>query len=271
MTEDGEKLQRLLEKVYRERGFDFREYKDTTLTRRLARRLRARGAETYATYAQVLDQDPAEYDRLFSDLTIKVTGFFRDDVAFHALEEVVLPALVSSQGKEIRIWSAGCATGEEPYSIAMLLLEILGEGIERWNVNIWGTDIDEKVLDCAREGWFAPKGVAGVRPDRLGTYFIPERGGFRIRPLLGQLVSFEMHDLVSNPPYHNLDLVVCRNVLIYFAPALQTRVLKHFHSRLKDGGFLLLGKAEAPMGETRALFNCLDIKAKLFRKVGRRK
>lgn len=269
MIESSAELQWLLEKVYQERGSDFREYKATTLTRRLGRRLRARGLKTYVDYARVLDQDPTEYDRLFNDLTIKVTSFFRDEVAFKALEDIVLPALIH-RGTEtqrcLRIWSAACATGQEPYSIAMLLLEILGQDIERWDVTILGTDIDTRVLDGAREGVFTEKAVEGIQPAWLERYFIREGQSLRLRPSLRQLVTFEAHNLVSDPPYLDLDLVVCRNVLIYFASPLQTQVLKGFYKALKDGGFLLLGKAEEPVGETKALFHCIDRKAKLFRK-----
>ena len=269
MSEGYKELQRLLEKVYRERGFDFREYKESTLTRRLGRRLRARGAKTYTNYARVLDQDPTEYDKLFDDLTINVTSFFRDDMAFQALEEVVLPALIHASRithHVLRIWSAGCATGEEPYSLAMLMLEHLGEDIGRWDVTILATDIDAKALARAREGVFGPKDVEGIRPARLKRYFVAESEVFRAQPTLRRLVTFEEHSLVSDPPYHDLDLAVCRNVIIYFTPALQTQVLKDFHEGLKAGGFLLLGKAEVPVGETKGLFQCVDSKAKLYRK-----
>lgn len=266
MAEGFKELQCLLKKIYGERGFDFREYKEGTLTRRLGRRLRAQGVETYADYARVLDHDPAEYDKLFNDLTINVTGFFRDNVAFRALEEVVLPALTSRGVKPLRIWSAGCATGEEPYSIAMLMLERLDGDIHRWNVTILATDIDTKALDRAREGAFAPKAVEGIRPAWRDRYFFPENHGFRVQPALRQLVTFETHNLVGDPPYHDLDLVVCRNVLIYFTSVLQRRVLKGFTRGLKADGFLLLGKPEAPVGETMTLFQCVDRKAKLYRK-----
>ena len=133
-------LQDLLEKIYRERGFDFREYKETTLERRIARRLRARGVDTYAGYEGVLSRDPAEYDRLFDDLTINVTGFFRDDAAFEALAKAALPAVISRNagtGKGIRIWSAGCAPGGEPYSIPIILMELLGSDIALWMLRLW--------------------------------------------------------------------------------------------------------------------------------------
>ena len=299
MTHDGRQLECLLEKIHSEWGFDFRGYKETTLTRRLGRRLRARGAETYSDYACVLDRDPAEYGKLFNDLTINVTSFFRDEVAFKALAEQVLPALIGEHGKAastcrcLQIWSAGCATGQEPYSIAMLLLEMLHPEVEtrhavslrcnvtirapevetrhavslRCNVTIRATDIDAKALQRAQEGVFTAKDVEGIRPAWLGRYFVPDGDGFRVQPVLRQLVTFEAHNLVSDAPYHDLDLVVCRNVLIYFAPALQTRVLRSFHEGLKEGGFLLLGKAEVPAGETERLFHRIDKKAKLYQKM----
>lgn len=268
MPKGPNELKCLLEKIYRERGFDFREYKKTTLTRRLERRLCARWVKTYAEYAAVLDRDPSEYTRLFDDFTIKVTSFFRDKTVFRALEEVVLPALICQEGRDLRIWSAGCATGQEPYSIAMLLLERLGQEISEWNINLLGTDIDTKVLNRARSGWFTRTDVEGLHQVFLERYFLPEGGGFCLKPIFQQLVNFEVHNLVSDRPYHGLDLVVCRNVLIYFNPALQIQVLKSFHEGLKEGGFLLLGKAETPAGEVRHLFQCLDTKAKLFRKAG---
>ena len=268
-TEDRKALERLLGKVYRERGFDFRDYRESTLARRLRRRLSATGARTYADYAQVLDGDPAEYNRLFDDLTINVTSFFRDEAAFRALEEVVLPALIergTEMRRHLRIWSAGCATGEEPYSIAMLLLHRLGRSARYWDICILGTDIDTKALQRAREGVFPPKAVERIPPALVDRYLVAEHGGFRLQPVLRELVAFEVHNLVSDAPYRDMDLVVCRNVLIYFAPALQARVLRALYEGLRPGGFLLLGRAEVPAGSANALFECVSSKAKLFRK-----
>lgn len=267
MSVCDKELEYLLEKIYRERGFDFREYREATVVRRVGRRMRARGAGSYADYARILDANPGEYEKLFNDLTINVTSFFRDEAAFKALEEMALPELTGTGTKNIHIWSAGCATGEELYSIAMLLMEIPGPQISAGAVNILGTDIDAKALQRAREAVFGPKEVEGIRPAWLHRYFVPESSGFRLQETIRQLVTFKIHNLVSDPPpYPDLDLVVCRNVLIYFTPALQTRVLKSFHAGLKDGGFLLLGKAEEPVGETKGLFYCVDKKAKLYRK-----
>jgi chemotaxis methyl-accepting protein methylase len=263
-------LQQLLEKIYCERGFDFREYKETTLKRRIGRRLRARGVDTYAGYEHVLSQDPAEYDRLFNDLTINVTSFFRDVAAFEALERIVLPAVISRNagtGKIIRIWSAACATGEEPYSIAIMLMEILGRDMSLWDITVMATDIDGRVLKHAEDGIFGSGAVKGIRTPWLEKYFLQEKIGFRVQPVLRQSVIFERHDLTVDPPYRNLDLIVCRNVLIYFASPLQTRVFTAFHEGMKDGAFLLLGKAETPGTNTRFMFDCVDKTAKLFTKI----
>lgn len=271
MTKSCKELQHLMEKVYRERGYDFREYRETTLTRRLARRLHATGAKTYTDYARVLDADSNEYSKLFDDLTINVTNFFRDGVAFKVLEEVVFPTMLinrcAQKRKSLQIWSAGCATGQEPYSIAMLLSEIIGQEIKRWDITIMATDIDGRALEYAGIGIFSPEEVKGIRPTWLKKCFLLESRCYRVQPSLRQLVTFKDHNLVSDPPYYDLDLVVCRNVLIYFTPGLQARVLKNFYDGLKEGGFLLLGKAEVPVGETKALFHCLDGKAKLYQKV----
>ena len=266
MTETHEELQHLLEGIYRERGFDFREYRETTLARRLSRRLRARGVRTYAAYGRVLDEDPAEYDKLFDDLTINVSSFFRDDVAFRALEEQVVPALTNNGTKTIRVWSAGCATGEEPYSLAMIFQEALGRELHLWDLQILATDIDAKTLDRAREATFGPKDVETIRPELLNRYFVPVNGSFLVNTSLRESVTFERHDLVTGQPYRDMDLVVCRNVIIYFTPVLQARVLNSFYEGLREGGFLMLGKAEVPTREAKPLFPCLDDKAKIYQK-----
>jgi len=268
MTQGSAGLQRLVQKIYRERGFDFREYNKNTLARRLQRRLHARGVNSYAQYAHILEDDPDEYDKLFNDLTINVTSFFRDEVAFKALEDIVLPTLIRrlNRNKVLRIWSAGCATGEEPYSIAMLVLEQLGKQNQPHNVTILATDIDATALQQAKQGVFVRNQATSIRSAWRRKYFMPQDNNLRVRPALRKLVSFKVHNLVSDDPYKDLDLVVCRNVFIYFSLSLQMRVLKDFYDGLKKGGFLLLGKAEVPTGDGMALFEPVDKKAKLFRK-----
>ncbi|MBM9520908.1 protein-glutamate O-methyltransferase CheR [Desulforhopalus vacuolatus] len=266
-TRSLNELEWLMERVFQKRGFDFREYRRNTLIRRIGRRLKARSSKTYKEYADVLDKDPGEYDKLFNDLTINVTSFFRDQSAFTALEQVVIPALVKKEAKNIRIWSMGCSTGEEPYSIAILLMEFLKQNIKKMDITILATDIDPRALKNAMKGIFSNKAVADIRPSWVEKYFIPAGNNFSVRPELKELITFQTHDMVSDPFYHDFDLVVCRNVLIYFMLPLQIRVLKCIHKELKQGGFLLLGKAEQPAAELNGLFSCVDRNARLYRNI----
>ncbi|MBU0713003.1 protein-glutamate O-methyltransferase CheR [bacterium] len=271
MAENNFDLQRLLEKIYNDRGFDFREYRETTLARRLRRRLFARKVDTYTDYAAILDLNPDEYEKLFNDLTINVSSFFRDAEVFKALEETVLPALVNENSnplRTLRIWCAGCATGQEPYSIAILLHEIPGAEIGRRDITILATDIDNKVLQRAREGVFTEKELQDIRPEYLDRYFVPADTGFSVRPEIRKPVNFERHDLVTDRFHCDMDLIVCRNVLIYFSSALQLRVLQGFHQALQPRGFLLLGKSESLAGRQKELFQALDAKLRLYRKAG---
>lgn len=269
MAKNHKNLDRLLEKVFHERGFDFREYRESTLRRRIGRRLRACGVDTYADYARALDRNPEEYEHLFNDLTINITSFFRDDVAFNALKEEALKELIKRNTRKqraLRFWSAGCATGEESYSIAILLLEMLGSEIKKWDITIIATDIDNRALQRAQDGYFISEEIKSIKPALRRRYFLREAEGFRVKPGLKELLTFRIHNLVSDKPYKEIDLVVCRNVLIYLKPTLQMHVLNSFHDSLKNKGFLLLGKAEIPVGETKELFTCVDRKGKLFRK-----
>ncbi len=272
MADEQTGLRQLLEKIYRQRGFDFREYRKSTLTRRIGRRLRVTGAVSYEQYGRILDRSPQEFNRLFDDLTINVTSFFRDEPAFRALKEVVLPELLNGRGKQkrdIRVWSAGCATGEEPYSVTILLLEFLGSKSKEWKIRVLGTDVDPKAIDKARRGFFARADVEGLGPELLKKHFSQEGERFKVKQGLKRLVTFEEHSLLADPPCAGQDLVLCRNVLIYFTSTLQVRVLKHLYKGVRQGGFLFLGKAEVPVGETRKLFRCVDNKAKLYQKVSR--
>ena len=268
LTENREGLQKLLETIYLDRGLDFREYRESTLTRRIGRRLRATGSESYEEYAGLLTRKPHEYEKLFDDLTINVTRFFRDKPAFTALEAVVFPELIQGTGKEndLRIWSAGCSTGEEAYSVAILLLEFLRVEAMGRRIRILGSDIDPKALDRARDGFFPNDHGERLQTEWRKRYFFEEDGGIRVKPDLKKFVDFEAHNVLEAPPWTDQDLVLCRNLLIYFTPALQVRALKNLHKGLRKGGFLFLGKAEIPVREAGKLFHCVDRKAKLYRK-----
>ena len=265
VVKDEKELLQLMDRIYHERGFDFRGYSKTTLARRIGRRMHACGVNTYSDYARVLDQDPDENDRLFNDITINVTSFFRDKAAFKALERLIVVMLNQRSDKKLRIWSAGCATGEEPFTIAMLLMNLLDRDPSS-RCTIIATDIDNNALEHGREGKFKPHSVHEVPPLWRDRYFIREKDGFRIKPALRDLVSFELHNLVNDPHYGDLDIVVCRNVIIYFNLTVQMQVINKVYRSLRDGGHLLLGRYEMLHKEARKNFSCVDFDARLYRK-----
>jgi two-component system CheB/CheR fusion protein len=240
-----------LEKVYAllrsATGVDFRWYKQPTVRRRVARRMALRKMTSLAKYAQFLKQNPAEWEALAEDLFIHVTGFFRDPESFQALRKQVFPKLRSKRSADdpIRIWVPGCSTGEEAYSIAMLLLENLGADANRARIQMFATDISEPAIERARAGIYSNAAVQGVSPARLKRFFVKADHGYQVNQSVRDLCVFARHDLAKDPPFSRLDLISCRNVLIYMGPVLQKKVLSVFQYSLKPGGFLFLGKSEA--------------------------
>lgn len=270
VNEDQE-LQVLLDKIYRDKGFDFRQYREKSLRRRLERRLHATKAKSYEEYTAILDRDGAEYGRLIDSLTINITQFLRDPEAFDMLAKVVFPEVVffadSHEQKEIRIWSAGCAGGEEPYSIVMLLGEVLARRLRDFHITVYATDIDENSLARAREGKYDAATISKL-PEVLVERHFTYDGQYRIRHKVRQLVEFKQHNLVSDEPFTGLDLVSCRNVVMYFSRDLQEQVFMDFHHGLRQGGFLFLGKAETLSGESARLFHTVDKRWRVYQKDG---
>ena len=241
-------VQALLEQIRQERGVDLGSYKPSFLQRRLAMRLRARGCPDYAAYGQLLRHDPAEYGPLLDALTINLTRFFRDATAFQAIQDKLLPELLRSRSskRRLRVWSAGCAAGEEPYSLAIMLRECPGADLPRWRLEILATDLDNKVLDKARQGLYDPFSFQGLAPHYqpwIDRYFAPGPQRQLAAEVRG-MVTFQKHDLIQGPPPSDLDLILCRNVLIYFDRPQQDRLYPAFHQALRADGFLVLGKAE---------------------------
>ncbi|HKE19951.1 MAG TPA: chemotaxis protein CheB [Kofleriaceae bacterium] len=263
--EQDELLQRVLERVRASSGVDFSEYKTTTIRRRIARRMLLRRSETVSDYLALLEVDSDETGALCRDILIHVTGFFRDKAAYAALEGLVIPKLLEqhADGSSIRIWVPGCSTGEEPYSIAISVLEALGSDAARVPVQIFGTDLSSEMIDRARSGFYRDSAVTAVTPERLERFFVRADGGYRVGKLVRERCVFVRHDLVRDPPFSRLDLISCRNVLIYFGPLLQKRVVPLFHYCLRTGGFLLLGHAESVVGFTE-LFTPADKSSRLF-------
>ena len=251
---------------------DFRSYKTSTVLRRVERRMATNRIATVAEYASHLATHPEEVAALAQALIIKVTEFFRDPEAFQFLRSDVLPRLLESrrrQGRRLRIWSAGCATGEEPYSLAMLVTDALGSEVAQWSVRVFATDLDDGAVAFGRRGIYPPAVLENV-PDEYRKRFFEEVDGasFRVHRNLRQIVIYGQQDLSRAVPFPRIDLVVCRNLLIYFQPELQQDVLDLFAYSLHDsGGYLMLGRAETARPST-GLFEVVDKKWKVYRCLG---
>ena len=264
---DGPGFAALTAKISGERGFGCGSYKEKCLRRRIAVRMRARGVHAFGDYASLLDRDPAEYEKLLDALTINVTKLFRNAEAYDAITREVLPELWNAQAPELKVWSAGCSSGEETYSLAILFHRHATQHGNR-RVRIVGTDIDRASLASAEKGEYAEAAFAETTPEVRHRYFEgdPPR---RVKAEPRALVRFEKRDLLrEGPPAYDNHLVVCRNVLIYFDRDSQERLFKGFHDALVPGGFLVLGKVETLLGPTRALFKTVNARERIFRKLG---
>jgi two-component system CheB/CheR fusion protein len=261
-------LKTLLGKVRSRTKVDFSQYKEPTLWRRIERRMAANHVSSLQDYLQVVDQTPVELDKLCKDILISVTAFFRDTDAFSRLDKVVGEILAGKQpGDDIRVWVAGCATGEEAYSLAILFAERLGAAFDQYRLQIFATDIDLEAMALARRGVFAASNLAHMDRNRIRTHFTPHGDRYEINKSLRDAVVFARQDLVQDPPFLRLDLVSCRNVLIYFQSELQARLLSVFHYALNPGAFLFLGKSEG-IFQQEALFGVVDKEARLYRRHG---
>jgi two-component system, chemotaxis family, CheB/CheR fusion protein len=260
----------LLEHLKTSRGFDFTGYKRSSLMRRVDRRMAQIGITDYADYLDHLELHGDEFTALFNTILINVTGFFRDAEAWDHLAREVLPALLAtkSPGQSLRVWSAGCASGEEAYTLAIVLAELLGVAEFRDRVKIYATDVDEDALTQARHGGYGPRDVRGVPPELLERYFDLAGGRYVFRKDLRRSVIFGRNDLVQDAPISRIDLLVCRNALMYFTAETQARILTRFHFALNPAGVLLLGKAEMLLSHG-GLFTPVEIKRRIFRKTPR--
>ena len=249
-------------------GIDFTHYKPATVKRRIHRRIELSGATNLDAFVTRLYDDPEELNLLYKDLLIGVTQFFRDQEAFDSLQRNGLRELLKQKGptEEFRVWDAGCATGEETYTLAILISELLAELPEPPLVKIFATDVHRDSLDTAGRGIYGQEAVSGVLPERLQRYFTRQGKSYRISQQLRNMVVFAPHNVVNDAPFTRIDLVVCRNLLIYLQPEMQHRVLAMFHYALNVGGVLLLGPSE-DMGELNNEFETLDAHWKLYRKL----
>ena len=272
MSEENDpRFETLLEFLQRERGFDFTGYKRPSLIRRVRRRMQIIGIEDFERYIEYLEVHPEEFVQLFNTILINVTSFFRDEAPWEFLTKEVLPPLLAAKEphEHVRIWSAGCASGQEAYSLAIAFAEALGPEAFRERVKVYGTDADEEALNVARLASYNAKDVETLPPDLLERYFEPQKNRFVFRPELRRSIIFGRHDIVQDAPISRLDLLVCRNTLMYFNAETQQKILQRFHFALNGGGgkgYLFLGRAEMLLGHS-TFFTPVNLKCRIFVKV----
>ncbi len=239
-------LEELLSFIRDSRGFDFTGYKRSSLARRIRKRMQDISVVGYVDYRDQLETDAEEFRTLFNTILINVTGFFRDPEAWSYLQREIIPQVLARRdpGQEIRVWSAGCSSGEEAYSLAIAFAEVMGvaECIKR--VKIYGTDVDDEALRDARAGLYPPRALEQVPAGLAGSYFQPSGAKFAFHPELRRRVIFGRHDITRDAPISRLDLLLCRNTLMYFNVEAQSQIVDRFHFALREGGYLFLGKAE---------------------------
>ena len=265
-----EELEALLEYVNSRRNFDFRGYKRASLSRRVFKRMQQVGVDSYQNYVEVLEANPGEFSELFNTVLINVTGLMRDPEAWDTLSDSVIPAILQAKGPDdpIRIWSVGCASGEEAYSLAVVVAEATGEDRFRQSVKIYATDADTDALVAARQGRYKEKDLFDAfGEDRAQRFFDFDGACGVFRSGLRRSLIFGRHDLVQDPPISRIDLVACRNTLMYFTSQVQLGVLATLQFALNPGGYLFLGKSEALVSGSQ-LFEAVDLRHRIFRKNG---
>jgi two-component system CheB/CheR fusion protein len=259
-------INRILMQLRSSTGHDFSLYKNSTIGRRIERRMAQHAIDDADVYARYLKENPDEVRALFKELLINVTSFFRDPEAFAMLETEILPKLCHEKPDNtvFRAWVAGCASGEEAYSIAILLRELMTKSQQEFKVQIYSTDLSEEVIAIARAGIYPPNIVQDVSPDRLRRFFIKEDKGYRVKKEIREMVVFAIQNVIKDPPFTKLDLLSCRNLMIYLEAELQKRLIPAFHYALKPGGVLFLSPSES-IGNYTDLFSSLNRKWKFYR------
>jgi two-component system, chemotaxis family, CheB/CheR fusion protein len=261
-------LKQIFALLQRKTGHDFSNYKTTTIRRRIARRMAVHQLRHIADYIKVMARDPSEPGRLLKDMLIGVTSFFRDQAAFEKLSEAVLIPLVQSKptGDSIRVWVAGCSSGEEAYSIAILLTEVMERLNTRLTIQIFASDIDQDAINSARNGAFPENIAADVSETRLTRFFNHANDTYRPKKNIRDTIVFSVHNLIKDPPFSKIDLITCRNLMIYLKPELQKRILLLFHYALNPQGYLFLGPSET-IGEFGDHFSVVSLKHKIFKHI----
>lgn len=271
-------LQNIINFLHVNRGLDFSGYRTAMLNRRIRKRILATNLTNLNEYKNYLEQNNSELDMLIDVLTINVSRFFRDTFSFEYFASTILPKLIieknNSKDYSVRIWSAGCASGEEPYSIAMLIKEIFKNEKLKLNTTIFATDIDKKVLEFANEGVYSSESIKNIRHSLLDKYFLTIGKVFKLRSSIKKMVQFSEFDMINKksivPPesiYGDFDIVLCRNLLIYFEPDFQAVIFNKLYQSLNINGVLFLGDAEIPLGKYKNKFTKISKYHKIYRKI----
>jgi two-component system CheB/CheR fusion protein len=269
-SDHSEQFEELLDYLKRSRGFDFTAYKRSSLMRRVQKRMQVAAIDSFSRYGDFLEAHPQEFIQLFNTILINVTSFFRDPQMWEYIAREIIPAMleVRDGNSNIRVWSAGCSSGEEAYSLAMLLADGLGEANFRERVKIYATDVDEEALSEGRLATYSDQDVKTIPESLVKRYFERSNGRFLFHRDLRRSIIFGRHDLILDPPISRVTLLACRNTLMYFNAEVQQRILDRFAFGLHDGGFLFLGKAEMLLARSNA-FAPIDVKKRVFTKVSR--
>lgn len=263
-------LESLLNYIKRVRGFDFTGYKRSSLMRRVRKRMQMVGVEEFNDYVDYLEVHPQEFAELFNTILINVTSFFRDRSAWDYISSEIIPQIVARKEahEPIRIWSAGCASGQETYTLAMILAEVLGIESFKERVKIYATDLDDEALNLARHASYGTRDISNIPPELLERYFESVNDNYIFHKDLRRSVIFGRHNLVQDAPISRIDLLVCRNTLMYFNAEAQAKVISRFHFALNDNGFLFLGKAEMLLSNNNS-FTPVDLKRRIFHQIPR--
>lgn len=263
-------FEKLKDKISRDKHFSCSQYKDPYLKRRFAIRMRATGAKTYPDYIKILDTVPEEYQILLDVLTVNVTEFFRDISVFNEAERVLRSLIKEKHANgqnSLRIWSAGCSNGSEAYTISILLDQILGSKVKDFKITILATDIDDASLKRGGEGIYDQNLLKGVKRSYLTKYFEKINGGqYQVIAPNRRMVTFKKHDLINDRPHAMMDMILCRNVVIYFSRELQETLFANFYKSLVDGGYFVMGKTETLVGEAKDEFTPVSNKERIYQK-----
>lgn len=249
-------------------GFNCEYYKEAHFRRRINVRVRATNSESYGAYLKLLKKDPQEYEFLLDALTVNVSEFFRNPETFRIIEKEVIPSLIKNRSglfiRSIRIWSAGCAAGEEAYSLAILLHRILKNDFNKYRIRIIGTDIDTQSLEKAKKGVYNQDSLKNLDPGTIERYFLKQGDNYQVIDEFKSITQFKRHDLISDPRIDHFDIIICRNVMIYFKKDIQEKLQLNFYKSLWKGGFFIVGKSETLLGTASNLFRPYNTRERLY-------